>query len=465
MSRLLSSLTAAAAVLADQAATRLDTWVENTTAADETPREAPLGFTPATGTDAPDPEAIINAAATRGLAGEQRDRWLAEVKMRLDLSTGGPWCTEEPDKPTGRIMSPYGVIATGVTREADRDLIEDARADLFGLLALAKHDDEVIKAWEGNAQSHAARRAEVERELEGMHHRERAVDMVAAAWVDGNLKGYRYGVDPDEPAGRVRAAIEGITASRGKTIRDLQAQIEGMHRDDALQDGTTSHLEVAAVMGAYDRGTALGDIDVREDSLAERVLAALIVERGRTADIEGKLDRYHRYDAEAVTDVDAVRTAAAARIRAAADDAEREQIAYNDPFPSDADIAGGDAYIAGLRAAADLAEDKTPEADPNVTHINTVNGRAEYTPGPFAEAILTNGGTIVVDDNGEPHVTEMTIGDDPAPKPGTLITADGKRHRFASGTLEPLADDKPSPRVVLSENGYVLNVIEDDIDE
>lgn len=440
--RLLSSLTAAASVLADQAADRLDAWVENTAAADEAPRETPLGFTPATGTDAPDPEAIINAAAARGLAGEQRARWLAEVKGRLDVSTGGPWCTEERDKPTGRIMSPYGVIATGVTREADRDLIEDARADLFGLLALAEHDDEVINALKSATRRAEAERAEAERELQAMHHRESAVDMVAAAWVDGSLKGYRYSVDPGEPAGRVRAAIEGITASRGKTIRDLQAQIQAMTRADGELGGM--HEREAAVERVLDSlvdghlkldeyvdpetpagrvaelvTTLLTQIrDAENGAQVQHLTDDLTAARETIADLERKLERHHRHDEAELTTADAVRAAAAARIREAADLAE-QAIAVT-PADGEVDSAAADAFVAGLRAAEQLTIDAEPEADPNVAHIDTVNGR------------------------------------------GTLVTGrhGGRAIRYGGGS----AGDNPAGHILVTSAGYVRDVVEADDD-
>lgn len=565
MPRLLASLAAAAAVLADQAADRLDTWVEHTTGTTDTTRETPLGFTPATGTDAPDAEAIINAAADRGLAGEQRARWLAEVAARLDASTGGPWCTEGRDRPTGRLISPYGVIATGVTRAADRDLIEECRTDLYGLLALAKHDDEVIEQWSKATADYAARAGEAERELGGMKARERDVEYVIDHVVDGRLALAEY-VDPETPAGRVRDLIDTLL----KQVREAESRAElaerkldAHHRHDA--EITTaddvraraaerilayaaeeksrvndtygqvylSGLETAAalIVDGEDDGAdidtdspflpasqaraethlikvALNHIDAGHDPrgvlhfndrpLARRVVDMIMRER-RHAEAVTDIDKggamYYAgmRDAAALAPeetIEAVKQAAAARIREAADDAERERIGYNDPFPSDADIAGGDAYIAGLRAAADLAEDKTPEADPNVAHIDTVNGRAPaadeapddmpvVTPGSFLEAVLNTGGTVVVDDDGVPHATDITIGNDPAAV-GTIITADGKRHRFTGGTASPVDDhvivvaeggygsagapddDNPPPRIVLSENGYVLHVMEAD---
>lgn len=532
--RLITSLANAAAVLDAWAADRLDAWAENQAPTDA-PRETPLGFTPATGTEAPDPVAVVNARAAGGLTGEQRTRWLAEVKGRLDASTGGPWCTEERDTPTGRIYSPYGVIATGVTREADRDLIENARADLYGLLALAEHDDDVIAAWGKAADAQAARRHEAERELEGMEHRLRAVDMVAAAWADGSLKGYRYRVGPDEPAGRVIAAIEGITDSRGKTIRDLQSQVEAMTRADGELGGM--HEREAAVDRVLDavvdgRLKLAEYVDPETPAGRVRDLVDTLLKQVRDAETradlaERKLDAHHRHDAadaddpfmpaaEATqhahtikvaldmydngtdplasltlhhpldlsgrvaalashalqlgkrdaTDIDkggamyyagmrdaaalapeetieAVKQAAAARIREAADLADQAIAATpvgNDFAEAAVDAAAADAFVAGLRAAADLALDEAPEADPNVAHIDTVNGRADYTPGPFAEAILATGGTIVVDDQGDPHVADIPLGVPTGP--GTLITADGKRHRFTGGTASPVNDNE-----------------------
>lgn len=460
--RIISSLAAAAAVLADQAADRLDAWVENTTDT-EAPRETPLGFTPATGTDAPDPEAIINAAASRGLAGEQRDRWLAEVKERLDVSTGGPWCTEERDTPTGRIISPYGVIATGVTREADRDLIENARADLYGMLALAKHDDEVIKAWEDAAASHAGRRSEAERELQGMHYRERQVDKVVAAWDTkrGGLNGYDGTIDPETPAGRVVELLRQLCHVRPRTTRDILDDRGGALDNITanLRDyGITVHdpddlgLIVSAVSSAVrDRAEALQQLRTIDNALtmyddgrdpmtmalkhpadtAARVAEALSV-AGR------KLDAHHRHDAATDDRINpaaqSLRDLVAAEINDAADISE--QVADMTPADGEADEAAAAAFIGGLRAAAQIATGETPEADPNVAHIDTVNGRDEYAPGPFAETVLNIGGTIVVDGDGDPHVTDVPLGVPTGP--GTLITADGKRHRFTGGTAHEL---------------------------
>lgn len=442
MSRLLSSLTAAAAALADQAATRLDTWVENNTSTDaEAPREEPLGFAVPTGERGKG----VNAM---GLTGEQRARWLAEVKTRLDASTGGPWCTEERDNPTGRIISPYGAIATGVTREADRDLIENARADLYGLLALAEYDDQIIEALQGAARHQTERRNVAEHELQGMQHRERAVDMVAAAWADGSLKGYRYRVDDDTPAGRVIAAIEGITASRGKTIRDLQSQVEATHGELLgmnQREADVDHVLDAVVDGRLklaeyvDPETPAGRVRDLVDTLLKQVREA----EARADLAERKLDAHHRHDA--ATDAGTVRARAAAHITAAADIAE--QAAAETDASDAADAAAADAFIAGLRAAADIIVDHTPQADPNVAHIDTVNGRAAtadeqaddmpaVTPGSFIETVLATGGTVVIDDNGDPHVTDILIGE---PRDtGTLITADGKRHRFTGAPASPV---------------------------
>jgi hypothetical protein len=458
MPRLLTSLGAAAAALADQAADRLDAWVENHASNTEAPREEPLGFAVPTGTVPPDIQDMMKAAADRGLTGEQRARWVTELEQRLSRSTGGPWCSDG-----NPIISPYGLIVTGVTREADRDLIENARGDLFGLLAVIKYQDNVITAWENSDPPPPSSAAE--HELAGMKARERDVEYVLDHVVDGRLN-LREHIDPETPAGRVKELVTTLLTQ----IRDAENGDQVQHLNDALHvannnnvaikqeldrtrallehartDGSASHLEVAAVMGAYDRGLTLTDIKVREDSLAERVLAALIVERARATDLERKLDRHHRHDAELIT-ADDVRAAAAARIREAADLAD---LAINvTPADSDVDAAAADAFVAGLRGAANIILDQTPEADPNVAHIDTVNGRAAaadetpddmpvVTPGSFIETVLATGGTVVIDDNGDPHVTDVLIGNDPAAI-GTLITADGKRHRFTKATASPV---------------------------
>lgn len=457
MPRLLSSLTAAAAAVADQAADRLDAWVENHASNTEAPREEPLGFAVPTGTVPPDIADMMKAAADRGLAGEQRARWVTELEERLSRSTGGPWCSDG-----NPIISPYGLIVTGVTREADRDLIENARGDLFGLLAVIKYQDNVITAWENSDPPPPPSAAE--HELQGMKARERDVEYVLDHVVDGRLNLHEY-IDPETPAGRVKELVTTLLAQ----VRDAENGDQVQHLNDALHvansnnvamkqeldrtrallehartDGSASHLEVAAVMGAYDRGLTLTDIEVREDSLAERVLAALIVERARVIELDRKLDRHHRHDKAELTTADDVRAAAAARIRAAADSAEQAAAHVNASDPTDEATTEG--FLAGMRGAAALI-DEAPEADPHVAHIDTVNGRAAaadetpddmpvVTPGSFIEAVLATGGTVVIDDNGDPHVTDILIGE---PRDtGTLITADGKRHRFTKATASPV---------------------------
>lgn len=299
MSRLLSSLTAAAAALADQAADRLDAWVENTTNTDQAPRETPLGFTVPTNERGKG----LNAM---GLTGEQRARWLTEVKARLDASTGGPWCTEDRDQPTGRIISPYGVIATGVTHQADRDLIEDARADLFGLLALAEYDDQAIELWTKSTADYAARAGDAERELQGMKVRERDVEYVLDHVVDGRLKLDEY-IDPETAAGRVK-----------ELVTTLLTQIRDAENGDQVQ-----HLT---------------------DDLAAA--------RETIADLERKLDLHHRH--EGATDADAVRARAADRILAYA---AEEKPRVNDTY--------GHVYLSGLETAAALIVDKETEDEPS----------------------------------------------------------------------------------------------------
>lgn len=297
--RLIESLTAAAGVLADQAADRLDAWVEHHASADDTPGETPLGFTVPTGP-------ASKGVDVKGLTGEQRARWLAEVKTRLDASTGGPWCTEERDNPSGRIISPYGVIATGVTREADRDLIEDARADLFGLLALAEYDDQIIEALQYAARHQTKRRTIAEHELAGMHEREAAVERVLDSLVDGRLKLTEY-IDPETPAGRVK-----------ELVTTLLTQARDAENGDQVQ-----HLT---------------------DDLAAA--------RETIADLERKLDAHHRHDA--ATDADTVRARAAERILAYA---AEEKPRVNDTY--------GQVYLSGLETAAALIVDETTEGEPS----------------------------------------------------------------------------------------------------
>lgn len=423
--RLLSSLAAAAAVLADQAADRLDAWAEHNANTEDAPRETPLGFTVPTGERG-------KGIDVKGLTGEQRDRWLAEVKTRLDASTGGPWCTEERDNPTGRIISPYGVIATGVTREADRDLIKDARTDLFGLLALAEYDDQVIEALQHAARHQTERHNAAERELAGMHHRERQVDKVVAAWdiKRAGLKGYDGTIDPETPAGRVVELLRELCKARPLPNRDIEARTAAL---TAIENNLTEH---GLTRGEGDYPDVI--VDAVRLALADRCEALATI-----TELERKLDAHHRHDAE-LTTADDVRAAAAARIRKAAD--EYEHLAKTEPGGYDAE--GVNSYLAGMYESARIAADETSDADLNVAHIDTVNGRAAaadeqaddmpvVTPGSFIETVLATGGTVVIDDNGDPHVTDLRIGNDPAAI-GTLITADGKRHRFAGGTASPV---------------------------
>lgn len=465
--RLISSLTAAAAALADHAADRLDTWVEHTTAGADALRETPLGFTVPT---VPAPKGVD----AMGLTGEQRAQWLAEVEARLDASTGGPWCTEERDRPTGRITSPYGVIATGVTREADRDLIEDARADLYGLLALAKHDDEVIEQWSKATADYAARAGNAERELEGMKARERAVDGVLDALVDGRLKLAEY-VDPETPAGRVRDLVDTLL----KQVRDAEARadtlerkLDAHHRHDAelttADDVRTraaerilayaaeekhkvndtygqvylSGLETAAalIVDGEDDGVdidtdspflpaaqaraethlikvALNHIDAGHDPrgvlhfndrpLAARVVAAVMADRP-----------------DAATDSADVRARAAARIREGADHVERIAKEH------DVDPLGRNAFLAGMYESARIAE--ADDAADGV--IITAEGEPRFT---FPEA-PTNLVTTALERHG-------------------VIDAEDARLTYGGGS----AGGNPPANIVVSSAGYVTDVRED----
>lgn len=446
MPRLLTSLSAAAAALADQAADRLDAWVENHASNTEAPREEPLGFAVPTGTVPPDIADMMKAAADRGLTGEQRARWVTELEERLSRSTGGPWCSDG-----NPIISPYGLIVTGVTREADRDLIENARGDLFGLLAVIKYQDNVITAWENSDPPPPPSAAE--HELQGMKARERDVEYVLDHVVDGRLNLHEY-IDPETPAGRVKELVttllaqvrdaengdqaqrltDDLAAALG-TIADLERKLDTHHRHDEADAGGAPFMPAPqARQHAHTIGVALNMYDKGQDPLASLNLRHPLDLSGRVAALAS----------EALHLKGNANTAAAARIRQAADSAEQAAAHVNASDPTDEATTEG--FLAGMRGAAALI-DEAPEADPHVAHIDTVNGRAAaadetpddmpvVTPGSFIEAVLATGGTVVIDDNGDPHVTDILIGE---PRDtGTLITADGKRHRFTKATASPV---------------------------
>jgi hypothetical protein len=146
MSRLLSSLTAAAAALADQAADRLDTWVENTTSTDQAPRETPLGFTVPTPA-APDTETINIVNQTwQELADHHRDRRIAadqelhvmkvrerDVEYVLDHVVDGRLKLDEyidPETPAGRVAELVTTLLTQIRDTENGDQVQHLTDDL-----------------------------------------------------------------------------------------------------------------------------------------------------------------------------------------------------------------------------------------------------------------------------------------------------------------------------------------------
>lgn len=223
---------------------------------------------------------------------------------------------------------------------------------------------------------------QVQAELNGMHDRERQVDAVVAAWdvKRGGLNGYdKVGtLDPESPAGRVVELLRDLTKVRPMTTAILES------RGAALN-------AIESNLGKYGLGRGEGDYP---DIIVEAVSVALrdradALQQLRTidnaltmhADKRDPLTMALKHPADTAARVAEALSAAlkvADDITKAADDAEREQREYNNPFPEPADIAGSDGYVAGLRAAAVIAAGDTPEADPNVAHIDTVNGRGAH---------------------------------------------------------------------------------------
>jgi uncharacterized protein YdbL (DUF1318 family) len=288
------------------------------------------------------------------------------------------------------------------------------------------------------AEAHQ-RADETEDELEGMKQREGAVERVLDSLVDGRLKLAEY-IDPETPAGRVKETLNTLLHQ----VRDAEERaalaerkLDAHHRHDAATEHADGPFLPAsdARAEAHLIKVALDHFDRGDDPRVTlhfqgRPLATRVVDTIAAA----------RCDHDAHTDADAVRAGVAARIRAAA--AAELSNAQSNP-------AGGvgdefNAYLAGMDAAARIADGEPAEADPSVAHIDTVNGRAAEAdarlvePGSMVEAILATGGTVAIDDTGEPHIIDtplVQIG------PGTLITADGTRHEFTSGTAKHLNHD------------------------
>ena len=264
---------------------------------------------------------------------------------------------------------------------------------------------------------------QVQGELNGMHHRERMVDRVLDSWENGRLKGYTFTIDPETPAGRLVEFLHDFCKHRPTTRGDADHERKALRAiaDElgkyglAPADRDYADGVVAAVRGALkaraDGAQQLRTIDAALRMYAESSdpmvmptknpsdTAARVVEElsvalhqfeaiGRTIasipegdEAEGRtiadrvLAAFTALTDPAQRDTGA---AAAARIRQTASDAEmtvREGLAANDAVEFDA-------YLAGLERAAQIAADETPEADPNVAHIDTVNGRQRPAQAP-----------------------------------------------------------------------------------
>lgn len=265
-------------------------------------------------------------------------------------------------------------------------------------------------------------------ELNGMHHRERQVDQVIEAWdvERGNLKGYdRVGaLDPETPAGRVvellsalckvrPTATESITANRA-ALDAIYAELgeygllltnDGDYSQnitEAVRAALASRAEFLQQLRTIDNALTMYD-DGRDPitmclkhplDTAGRVVEALSValKRLRELEAEVEIDDVKRLnDALRVANRNNIemkghldrerarnehgRGIMADRIRAAA--AQYEDGASTDP-DSVNDIGEAAAYVAGMEAAACIAAGETAEADPNVDHIDTVNGRGAH---------------------------------------------------------------------------------------
>ncbi len=300
-------------------------------------------------------------------------------------------------------------------------------------------------------------RVEAERKLEARHRNDEtrgatdtdAVRKAAAARIRAAADEYATEAE-ENPGNRDLAEASAYYAGMSAAASIAEDAETAPESDDPFMPAAEARQHahtIKVALDMYDKGTdPLASLTLHHPlDLSGRVAAlashALQLGKHDATDIDKGGAMYYAgmRDAAALAPeetIQAVKQAAAARIREAADLAE--QAAALTPSDDGVDAYTADAFISGLRAAANLAEDIEPAPDATVAHIDTVNGRADYTPGPFAEAILATGGTIVVDDQGDPHVTDIPLGGPTGP--GTLTTADGKRYRFVRGTASPVDD-------------------------
>lgn len=217
-------------------------------------------------------------------------------------------------------------------------------------------------------------------ELQGMHYREQQVDKVIAAWdvKRGGLDGYDGTIDPETPAGRVVELLRDLTKVRPNTtpvIKAHRAALDAIYAElgeyGLLQDNDGDYAEsiAAATRAALtDRATARQQLKA-----IERTIASIPAE-GRTI-----ADRVHAAFTALITQArQDTGAAAATRIRELArgeTTTVHEGLSVNDAIEFNA-------YLAGLERAAQIAAGETPEADPDVAHIDTVNGRQRPAQAP-----------------------------------------------------------------------------------
>lgn len=226
------------------------------------------------------------------------------------------------------------------------------------------------------------------RELSGMYQRERQVDQVVDAWDTerGNLKGYhKVGtLDPETPAGRVVELLRALTQARPRTTESLTA-------DRAALDAIHAELRKYGLLSGSGGGYG--------EAIAESVCATLTeyaAYRHELHAIDVALTKYDKGESPINMAVDLAKpsgrvvgavhtlmyqleqaaTTAAADINKVAEAAE-QAAAVTDAI-DEADAAAADGFIKGLRAAAHIAVGDTPEVDPNVAHIDTVNARGAH---------------------------------------------------------------------------------------
>jgi hypothetical protein len=211
-------------------------------------------------------------------------------------------------------------------------------------------------------------------ELNGMHHRERQVDKVVDAWDNGSLKGYDGTIDPETPAGRVvellrevcKARSTSVLEPRGAALNAILANLRTYGLDLVDDDYPTGVVKAVSV-ALRDRGDALQQLRTIDNALTMH------------ADKRDPMTMALKHPADTAARVaEALSTAGRvlADINRAADTAE--QAAAVTEADGECDAIAADMFIKGMRAAAHIAAGDTPEADPNVAHIDTVNGRGAH---------------------------------------------------------------------------------------